>query len=377
MGSLKRLFLRFITQPFRFCKIEDKVVFANFKGRGMGDDPKYIALELLRRNCKAKLIWLAKDVKQPFPEGITPVKYNSIASYYHLYTAKVWINNIKHSSIWMNKRPGQYYIQTWHSTFGFKKCEQDIPLASGYVRDAKHDASITDLMYTDNDFEYELYSHHFWYNGPVLKCDVPRVSVLLNPPVDLREKVCRELGIPPYKKIILHGPTFRKDKGLCMDVFNLDYEQIIHAAEAKFGGEFVVVLRLHPNAAKMAKKIRYTDNVFMGTSYPDMQELMAVADLAISDYSGWIFDYILTRRPALLFMPDLRQYQSSDRGLYRDITEIPLPQALTEAEILQCISEFDNQSYNEALNGFFAEFGFEEHGQGDKVLADIVESKLC
>ena len=37
-----------------------KIVFDNFEGRGFGDDPKYIAEELLKRNLDFRIIWVAR-----------------------------------------------------------------------------------------------------------------------------------------------------------------------------------------------------------------------------------------------------------------------------------------------------------------------------
>ena len=58
------------------------------------------------------------------PEGIHVVKINSIASLYHLSTAKIWIDNCRKSP-YITKRKKQYYIQTWHGAIGFKKIEKE------------------------------------------------------------------------------------------------------------------------------------------------------------------------------------------------------------------------------------------------------------
>ena len=57
--------------------LQRKVVFDNFGGRGMGDDPKYIALYLKKHYPKARLIWLAANPQEDFPEGIEPVRIYS------------------------------------------------------------------------------------------------------------------------------------------------------------------------------------------------------------------------------------------------------------------------------------------------------------
>ena len=50
-----RLFQRFLNLlPVK----RRKVVFANFFGRGWGDNPKYIAAELMRQHAGYELVWL-------------------------------------------------------------------------------------------------------------------------------------------------------------------------------------------------------------------------------------------------------------------------------------------------------------------------------
>lgn len=377
MSNIKSFILRTLASPCRLLPLQDKVVFANFNGCGMGDDPKYIAMELLRRKSKARLIWLANDVKDSFPPGITPIRFNSWLSYYHLFTAKVWVNNIKHSKIWMNKRQGQFYLQTWHGTIASKKVEQDAKgLSRSYIKSAIHDASITDLMYSNNDFFLRLYRTRFWYQGEVLKCDVPRVSMVMNPPVGLKQKVFSQLGISMDCKTALYAPTFRRTIEDSLRLCNLDFDQIRTALETRFGGEYVIVVRLHPNIASKASMVQYGSHVVCGSRYPDMQELMSVADVALTDYSSWIYDYAIKHKPVFVYAPDLDDYVRHAQGLYFTPRQAPFPVAETPSELLQAIVQFDAENYRSRLQAFYDGMGYVDTGHGAEAIADIIESKL-
>ena len=127
---------------------DHKIVFDNFGGRGYGCDPKYIAEELLKRDEDLDLVWLTRGMPEEFPKGIRPVRYGGIRAVYEQATARVWVDNFK-SGIRIRKKKEQYYIQTWHSSLGLKKNEQDaVQLDRAYVRKAMRDASMTDLMYS-------------------------------------------------------------------------------------------------------------------------------------------------------------------------------------------------------------------------------------
>ena len=45
---------------------------------------------------------------------------------------------------------------------------------------------------------------------------------------------------------------------------------------------------------------------------------MAVSDLLISDYSSVLFDFQLTKKPAIIYAPDLKRYRDEERGFYGD-----------------------------------------------------------
>ena len=49
------------------------------------------------------------------------------------------------------------------------------------------------------------------------------------------------------------------------------------------------------------------------TDYPDMQELLAVSDCLISDYSSCIWDYSIMGKPIYLYTPDVDEYDK-ERG---------------------------------------------------------------
>lgn len=350
-----------------------KVVFDNFGGRGYGDDPKYIAEYLRRSGKKLNLIWVTQDVKTQLPEGIRPVKYGTIRAAYHWATARVWVDNIK-SSFKVRKKKGQYYIQTWHSTLGFKKNEGQVNnLPEKYVKTAKQDAAVTDLMYSNNDVRKKIYETHYWYHGPVMKCGVPRNTVLFHVTEELRKKVHAYFGVPENKKLMLYAPTFRKSGNL--DVYRMEYEQVIRAAEQRWGGEFVLLLRLHPNDAKQSNFITYSDRVLNASNYPDMQELLAVAEALITDYSGCMFDFSFMKKPVFLYVPDLEEYLQKERELQFSFDEVPFQKASGFNELVECIKEFTAETYQRDCEAFFEKIGLCEDGTGAKVIGDIILQK--
>lgn len=355
---------------FRMIPLQDKVVFDNFVGQGMGDDPKYIALELLNTQKHPALYWIVKDNSINLPDCIKPIKLNSLKSLYHLCTAKVWVDNVK-NHVKPNKRKGQYYIQTWHAMIALKCVEEKVPnLPTGYIKRAVRDAAMTDLMYSNNDFEINLFKNTFWYNGRVIKCDEPRMSILINPKDNLRQMIYDYFHIEKSYKIALYAPTFRQDHSV--NSIRWDYYTVLESLEKKFDSKFVLLLRLHPNVVDQCNSIEFSNRIINASKYPDMQELLSVSDILINDYSSSMFDFGYLRKPVFLICQDLEDYIASGRNLEFSIENLPFIFSRNVVELNKKIAAFDIGKYISDCNTFYNELGLNDKGYGAKVLSDII-----
>lgn len=365
-----------IVSPCGYLPIQNKVVFVNFYGRGLGDDPKYILLELLKRNVNTEFIWISKDCMEPVPDGVKVVKYKTIEAHYHWYTARVWVDNCK-NTYRPKKRIGQFYLQTWHATLSLKKVEQSVEslLRPQYVEQSIADSKEIDLMYSNNNVYFEMYKNSFWYDGPVLKCDVPREAPLLGENIiEIKNKVHRYYNIDSSKKIIIYAPTFRaKDN---MELYKWNYLRVIESIEKKFNSKFVFLLRLHPNRSQFSGNFLNSETIVNATNYPDMQELISASDIMINDYSSSQFEFIMMKKPVFLYCPDIANYRQSDRPWVFEPEELPYSIATTTDELVDNINRFNQKQYEDCISRFLNQIGFEDNGNGDKVVADIVIKHL-
>ena len=363
-----------VSKLYIFPVQNNKIIFDNFGGRGFGDDPKYIAEELLQRNLGLKIIWVTASPNISVPSGIQIVKYGTIRAAYHWITARVWVDNIK-STIRPPKRKGQYYIQTWHSTLGFKKNEEDAEnLPIRYIEQAKADGKQIDLMYSDNDFRCDKYRNHFWYSGEVLKCDVPRTGALLKENKMRINKVYCELKVNPKRKIVLYAPTFRKN--VDKTVYYVNADAICKMLEKKFGESFTFALRLHPNNADIADEIAKEMNVVNATKYPDMQELLVASAVLITDYSGCMFDFGFARKPVFLLAKDVERYIKEERKWYFGLDEVPFTLSRSEKELCESVEKFDKEEYKHQCEIFEKKIGFSDSGNGAKIIADRIVDQM-
>ena len=352
-----------------------KIVFDNFNGRGYGCNPKYIAEEIIKENLNYKMVWLVQNMNEEIPKQIKKVKYGSISALYELATAKIWIDNVRNYK-GVPKKKNQFYIQTWHGTLGFKKVEEEAEafLSANYVKDAKNDGKITDIMMTDNSIQENIFKNHYWYNGKVLVKGIPKNDILTNVPEGLKEKVYRYFNIDMDKKIVLYAPTFRNNAN--MNVYKFDYHYCCKVLSEKFGGQFVMLLRLHPNICQYDNLFEYDDMVLNASNYPDIQELVAVCNIGISDYSGVDFDVSRMGKPLFLICKDLNTYVKEERQFILELETLPFKVNITEKEMIEDIKMFSQEEYNIKCNDFFKKINLVSSDHASIDVVNIIKEKI-
>lgn len=135
-----------------------------------------------------------------------------------------------------------------------------------------------------------------------------------------------------------------------------------------------MAIRQHPRLAGLMKHRdrEQGDSVIDVTDYPDIQELLAVADVVITDYSSAIFDFMLTEKPGFLLAEDYENYKDM-RGLYYPLEETPFPLARSEEELLENIAGFDEDAYKEKVRQFLHRKGTREDGNAAKRVVGLIK----
>lgn len=371
ISSIKRflfnVFLRLI--PVK----KNKIIFNSYCGKGYGDNPKYIAEELLKRDKKLDLVWMVNDINELLPKGIRPVLNNSRKARYELATSRIIICNVKQALSFKKKR-SQYYIQTWHGSFGLKYIEKDVQdkLPINYLRKTIADSKNIDLLLSNSNWQTEEYKRAFWYDGEILEKGFPRNDIFFNLSKEKREIIKKEMKVPLDKRVLLYAPTFRESRSL--DVYNIDLYTIKETLKKKTKDEWIVLVRLHPNITS------YSD-LFCGlefidvTSYPDGQEVLAISDILITDYSSNMIDFILMNKPVFLYASDIEEYKK-ERGLKPVYYNLPFPLCQNNKELIDAVNAFEDDGYLKELKEFKKQYHSYDDGNSSKNVVDIILSKI-
>lgn len=379
ISDIKKLRIDLYIALYKLRPIKkNKIILWANSFKQYGCSPKYIA-EYILNNYPGKfaLVWVFEsgvEVPDSMPDAIKVVRYFSLDYLKELHTAHFVICNMRtgDSYLW-HKRKNQKYIQTWHSSLRLKKIEKDAQdhLPESYIKNAILDSAKIDLLISGCDFSTKIFTESFWYNGRILKCGTPRCDLFFTDNHAIKHKVCETLNIDRNFKILLYAPTFRNDNQASLH--NLDFAKIKSALNNKFGGNWIIVYRFHPNIITAYSFIQ--DGVD-ATRYPDMQELIAAADILITDYSSCMFDMAVADKPCLLYAPDMENYVNNERGLYFNPADLPFPIATSNEDFIKMINTFDNRQYRAEVQNFMTTVGSYEKGNASQLVAQYILHNL-
>ena len=86
------------------------------------------------------------------------------------------------------------------------------------------------------------------------------------------------------------------------------------------------------------------------TTFPDVTDLYLAADLCVTDYSSVMFDFTVTGKPILFFVPDLNEYRDEIRGMYFKLDDVsPGPMVETTADLARAVMSLDRVSEQYAV----------------------------
>lgn len=369
--TLHRLFIRLCWQLFTLFPLDQKkVVFSNFNGGGYGDNPKFIAQEFLRQKLDFKLYWTAASPDYRFPQGIRPVRPNTASFVYHMATAGFWVDNTR-KLYYLKKRPGQFYIQTWHGGPGLKKVEMDCEaaLSQEYIAWAKQDSQYIDLFLSCCRWCSDLYHRSFWYQGELLEQGIPKNDMFFQDPAPYRKQVREYFHLPDSTRLVMYAPTYRDNRKT--DMYNLDYEMLLDALKKRFGGTWVVLVRLHPNVNYKDYPLSYNDRILNASPYENMQELLCAVDVIISDYSGCAFDFLMLGRPGFLYAEDYEEIRRT-KDYYFTLEELPFTLAFSNEELMEHILEFDQDAYQEKCKKYREEIQYFDTGHASRAVVAVI-----
>lgn len=230
-----------------------------------------------------------------------------------LGTAKYLVNNATFPT-YFARREGQRVLNTWHGT-PLKYMGKLVKDGVAEHRNVQRNFLQTTHMMVPNAHTLKTLSTDHDLDGlfpaKVALTGSPRIDQMINMSEVRRREILEILGIDPNstKKIVLFAPTWR---GQLTDR-SYDVTGLVEDLAAMAQGEHHMLFRAHRFAEQLIG-----DAALDATVVPaaiDTNELLAVVDVLITDYSSIFYDFLPTKKPIIFYTPDFEAYDA-ERGLY-------------------------------------------------------------
>lgn len=338
-----RVSQRRLVERYRASSFEpaDQVLFSCYHGEVATDSQAAIHRELARCRVPLDLVWGVADYSVEVPAGARRVLIGSWEWYEALGRSRYICTNTDVDRFFQ-RREHQRVLQTFRG-HPFKSMGQSRWRAEGHTErqisaECERRANAWTSILAPSAECAELYRREYRYQGEVLVTGCPRTDALVTASTEARERIRERLGLPVETTAVLYAPTWREADSTgnrTARMFDaLDWERLA----ASLGPDHVLLLRGHPYTRQHPPEVsRRATGVIDVTRYPEVNDLIVAADVALLDYSALRFDWLLTGRPLLFFVPDLRGYLSRRPALFDFAASAPGPMLRTTAEVLAAL----------------------------------------
>lgn len=373
--SLSRFLMRIF---WVFPLFKKRVFFSSYEGRQYSCNPKAIFEEMRKDPCfnDYTYIWEINDsaVREMVGHsGVIMVKHNSLRYMFAVMTSKYLVTNTGITCRFPIRR-GQVNINTWHGGGAFKKVGYAVANDIGaYLNEVEIASRQTTHYLTSSRAFTEIMSDsvkmpkdRFCPTGMPrndMLCDSFRLD-------SAKRRVMTHFDIPKDSVVILYAPTYRGAIGTDLsEGIPFDVGALRRSVKEKFASDSVLMVRMHYfNCAE----IDYP-GVVSASGYPDMQELLAAADILITDYSSCMWDFALTKRLCLIYAYDLHEYDQ-ERGFYTKPETWPGLLCENNEELIGSIETFCQATYEKKIDDYLLDYESYEMGTGAKQVVDIIKS---
>lgn len=273
-------------------------------------------------------------------------------------------------------RKGTALIQLWHAAGAFK--------TGGFARMGKPGGALQSNV-AHRNYDYVTVSSGFCRychaegfglsDFNVVPTGIARTDVFFDESYREQKKQEFYSRFPAFadKKIVLFAPTFRGNSRK-EAFYSFDRFDVGEMAEA-LGDEYVLLIKHHPfvNGTQPIPE-EYRDRAVDLTEGCDINDLLFVTDVVITDYSSLIYEASLLNIPMLFYAYDYAEYVR-DRDFYFDLKLLaPGKLVYSQEEIIEAIRSGDFHMENMQK---FRELFFDDlDGRSAERIADLIEKEI-
>lgn len=330
------LYKKCIFSLLKMTKVrENRVFFESFHGAKYSDSIKVLYEYIKTQKKDLQYVWVYNKDDCPITgDNLIIVKRNTLKYFYYNATSKYWVTN-SHRNRHIAPKKNQVYMMIWHGVGAFKKFGADIKRPKEVLEDLKTDGNNITYLVCSSENIKDIYAGALCVDkNKIYPYGLPRNDIFYKEDT-LKEIKNRYKDIfPQNKKIILYAPTHRaaeKEFNFKLSVNNL-YDHL--------KDDYILLIKSHYFISEAIEfDDRLKDFVYDVSHYDDIQELLVISDILITDYSSVFYDFGFQKgKPVLFYAYDKDQYIENWGGFYKKYDSyVPGPILYNTDEIVQAI----------------------------------------
>ena len=358
-------------------KTGNKVLFTSESRAQIGGNEKFIYDRMLERGMDKDYIFRF-DFK-PSIKSRRSFKSKILFTYYLATSDYIFVDDYQPEIYLNDYDPDVKIIQVWHACGAFKTV--------GFERLGAKGASAFNTR-THKCYTHVLVSseHSAKHNAEAFAISrskfypvgVARTDIFFDEQykTDAVSRMLEEFPqIKDADKVILYAPTFRgkNARDAFFPVHVLHFEKI-----GKYLKETnsCMIIKMHPFVKKRPQIPEEYSKYFIDASdYREVNDMLFVTDLLITDYSSVIYEASLLKIPMLFYVFDIKAY-IDERGFYEPFEDIvPGKIVKTLSALIKALEDEDYES--EKLDGFIEKnFKYTDGRSTDRAIDLIFGDKL-
>ena len=315
----------FLFLEYTLPKNKNYWCFCTWQGYAHTMDNPRAVFEVIKNDPKITKIVLLKDVGEHSQEGVNVkfIEAESLRGVFYIARSKIVLLGYSivglssYSHLLTNRH---YIIQLWHG-IPLKKIGMLFPEEKFWPKETVKYAATVCSSVADKRFMVQVFSP--LAKDRVWQCGLPRNDIILMEEKSLSDDYLSMLQALRKRingrVLVLYAPTWRTNSA---NRYNFSDTELVRLNKVLGLYDAVLAIRGHSNvrAHRLIELQANDTRIIEVNNVPDVNILLRLTDVLVTDYSSIYIDFLITGKPILHFTYDLAEYYK-ERGFLYDIND--------------------------------------------------------
>ena len=362
MKTIERLVTKYLIRIIYLLSsimpIKKRIVFATYRTLKLEDNFKYIYDEIKKENLDYECKLLFKKVGQGLMGKVKYLFHMMRGAYYMATSVFFLIDDYYFPVYTIKPRKGTEIVQVWHACgafkkFGYSTLDKNYGANNDYIKYIPIHTNYSHVLVSSKEVA-KYYAEAFNMSEENINpIGIPRTDLFFDKEkqVNSKEKLYNRYPKLKGKNLVLYAPTFR---GTSQSNAKLDIDFNLEEVLNNLPENYILGLKMHPFVKTRIDDSKY-DNLIDLSDYDNINDILLITDMLITDYSSVVFEYSLLEKPIVFYSPDRDLYKEERDFYYEYESFVPGPIISNTEELIKEINnkDFDKNKVIEFKEKFF------------------------